>query len=138
MIEKDPNQPEILVLEREVFWLPELEWAFQGTGCSVVNLRELPDVRLKSSVDDENRDRWALLVIDLLWNPSAVLHWLARKSHTGWNLPVVIAMGQDHQWLEWTIRELGATWILFRQESMSRAVAACRRILNMVDQGTGV
>ena len=75
--------------------------------------------------------RNGMVVADLEMGQAEVLRLLERWDR---NWPVVVIGPQETAGLEWPMRELGATAVLFEPVNPSRLMATCRRVLKQVSR----
>ena len=116
----------IIVLERSTRFRGELEVEWSRTSGS----GRVGAIESAASVADvfelSNANRNGMLVADLEMGQAEVLRLLERWDR---NWPIVVIGPPETAGLEWPLRELGATAVLFEPVNPSRLMATCRRVL---------
>tara|TARA_B100000470_G_scaffold202192_1_gene174868 strand:- start:1210 stop:1611 length:402 start_codon:yes stop_codon:yes gene_type:complete len=119
----------IIVLERSTRFRGELEVEWSRTSGS----GRVGAIESAASVADvfelSNANRNGMLVADLEMGQAEVLRLLERWDR---NWPIVVIGPPETAGLEWPLRELGATAVLFEPVNPSRLMATCRRVLKQV------
>ena len=118
---------EIQVLESAPFWGPLLEREFPSSSVRVVPIDALPGQSSARSFSEE--PACDLYLLELCRCPESTLHWLGRRASSLHETPTVIIVGHGHQWLQWTLRELGAAVVIDEQNGIRELTDACRRLL---------
>jgi len=122
----------IIVLEQSPRFRCELEteWSRRGgsrtgVGDAVISLVESAKSVLEV-ISFADAKRRGVVVADLAVGQPDVLRLLE-----GWNRgwPIVVVGPREIAELEWPLRELGATSVLFEPVKPSRLLAMCRRVL---------
>lgn len=121
-----PPAPEILVVEREPFWRPELQ---RHCPDFAVVAGEAADCR-SSAAGESPPGRGRLLVITGECLIPRLAGWrplLARACFRG--MPVVALLRRGEWAWEWPLRELGVSSVLDEFIGGRRLAAACKRLL---------
>jgi len=122
----------IIVLEQSPRFRCELEteWSRGGGSSSGVGDAVISSVESASSVSEviscADTKRYGVLVADLAVGQPDVLRLLERWNRS-W--PIVVVGPREIAELEWPLRELGATSVLFEPIKPLRLWAICRRVL---------
>ena len=116
----------IIVLERSTRFRGELEVEWSRTSGS----GRVGAIESAASVADvfelSNANRNGMLVADLEMGQAEVLRLLERWDR---NWPIVVIGPPETAGLEWPLRELGATAVLFEPINPPRLLAMCQRVL---------
>ena len=129
----------VIVLEQSDRFCRELktEWSRQAIpGVGVGGIDEIESAGSVSEVFSlADSSRRGVVVADLAEGQPDVLRLLERWDR-GW--PIVVIGSLDTGELEWPLRELGATTVLFEPVTPSRLLAMCQRVLKNVTGPSGL
>lgn len=123
----------VIVLEQATRFRRELEieWSRQavtGTGDFVVG--EIESATSVAEVESwANSNRTGVVVVDLAVGQPDVLRLLERWDR---DWPVVVVGPPETAELEWPLRELGATAVLFEPVNPSQLLTMCQRVSHSV------
>lgn len=117
---------EVVVLEKQARWAPELRRQFQSKGVTVRACRDIASLRERIDAARESAKK-CIAVLDLTGWPGEclpVISWLdGLKIH-------VVAVGYEGiELLEPSLRELGVTTLLLPPVAGHEIGHACRRLL---------
>ena len=120
----------VIVLEQSARFCRELE--IEWSRHAVTGARDFAIGGVESAVSAAEVISWAnsnrsgVVVADLTVGQPEVFRLLERWD---WNWPIVVVGPPETAELEWPLRELGATAVLFEPVNPSRLLAMCRRVL---------
>ncbi len=117
----------ILILEKQSFWYPELQRAFQDEPVQIQSCNSL------SQVEDfyqKNRDlkEPAIGILDFEFHPAECLLFLGKYVVNSPISTIITGLSKSSD-LEWTLRELGVAQILPKPLSSVQLVESCRHII---------
>jgi hypothetical protein len=125
----EPNiaEQQVVVLERQPYWQPELERQFLQQELIVRGCRSVEDL------DDLTRTAGAtIVVVDLEVDPPSVLRWLARQLMAGPDTPTLVVLSENLKLLHWHVRELGAVAVVSEFHTGACLARLCRKTLDAV------
>ncbi|HAA50773.1 MAG TPA: hypothetical protein DCE43_13745 [Planctomycetaceae bacterium] len=123
----------VIVLEQSGRFFRELKTEWSRQAVSGGGVGEIDDIESAGSVPEvfalADASRRGVVVADLAAGQPDVLRLLE-----GWDRvwPIVVIGSPDTGELEWPLRELGATTVLFEPVTPSRLLAMCQRVLKNV------
>ena len=129
MTSKQPDIPtkQVVVLERQPYWQPELERQFLHQELVVKSCRSVDDL------DDLTRTETpTVAVVDLDVDPPGTLRWLARRLTAGPDVSTIVVVTEERHSLHWHIRELGAVAVVSEYLEGNRLARLCRKSLDVM------
>ena len=117
---------EVVVLEKQARWAPELSRQFQNNGAAVRACRDIASLRERVTAACAARKDCVVVLDPVGWPGEClpIIAWLR-----GLKIHVVVAANSEIELLEPSLRELGVTTFLLHPISGHEIGSACRRLI---------
>lgn len=117
---------EVIVLEKQARWAPELRRQFHDQAVAVRACRDVVSLRERINLAQTSRKECVAVLDPAGWPGEClpVISWLRSL-----DVPVTVVGGEGIELLEPSLRELGVTTLLLPPIAGHEIGAACRRLL---------